>query len=42
MNNVMHDVWYQYGFDEASGNSRILWTWGVGNDHVNADAQDGH
>ena len=20
MNNVMHDVWYQYGFDEASGN----------------------
>jgi hypothetical protein len=20
MNNIMHDVWYQYGFDEASGN----------------------
>jgi hypothetical protein len=20
MNNVMHDVWYQYGFDELSGN----------------------
>jgi hypothetical protein len=20
MNNVMHDVWYQYGFDEAGGN----------------------
>jgi hypothetical protein len=40
--NVMHDVWYQYGFDEASGNSkRIIMDLGVGNDHVNADAQDG-
>jgi hypothetical protein len=24
MNNVMHDVWYQYGFDEASGNSKRI------------------
>jgi hypothetical protein len=22
MNNIMHDVWYQYGFDEANGISR--------------------
>jgi hypothetical protein len=20
MNNIMHDIWYQYGFTEASGN----------------------
>jgi hypothetical protein len=20
MNNIMHDVWYQYGFNEANGN----------------------
>jgi hypothetical protein len=43
MNNVMHDVWYQYGFDEASGNFQAnnYGRGGVGNDHVNADAQDG-
>jgi hypothetical protein len=30
MNNVMHDVWYQYGFDEASGNfKRIIAGLGV-------------
>ena len=26
MNNIMHDVWYQYGFDEVSGNfAKQLW-----------------
>jgi hypothetical protein len=24
MNNIMHDVWYQYGFDEASGNFKRI------------------
>lgn len=42
-NNMMHDVMYQYGFDEASGNfqSRNLGRGGLGNDFVNAHAQDG-
>ncbi len=42
-NNVMHDVWYQYGFDEASGNfqSNNYGRGGAGNDYVEADAQDG-
>jgi len=46
MNNIMHDVWYQYGFDEASGNfqqnnlGRGGTTSGTG-DYVLADAQDG-
>ncbi|PIV50375.1 MAG: peptidase [Flavobacteriaceae bacterium CG02_land_8_20_14_3_00_34_13] len=42
-NNIMHDVWYQYGFDEASGNfQETNYTGlGIGNDSVNADAQDG-
>jgi hypothetical protein len=43
MNNIMHDVWYQYGFDEANGNFQVN-NYGRGgkeNDHVNADAQDG-
>lgn len=45
-NNFMHDVWYHYGFDEASGNFQRN-NYGRGgataraNDHVNADAQDG-
>ncbi|PNQ72047.1 peptidase [Hanstruepera neustonica] len=43
MNNIMHDVWYQYGFDEASGNfQQTNYTGqGVGNDFVFADGQDG-
>lgn len=43
MNNIMHDVFYQYGFDEASGNFQYN-NYGKGgnqNDHVLADAQDG-
>jgi hypothetical protein len=43
MNNMMHDIWYQYGFDEPSGNFQTLnYTGdGLGNDVVFADAQDG-
>ncbi len=42
-NNVMHDVWYQYGFNEVSGNfqQNNYGRGGQGNDHVYADAQDG-
>jgi extracellular elastinolytic metalloproteinase len=46
MNNIMHDVWYQYGFTESAGNFQrknlgrggVITTVG---DAVNADAQDG-
>lgn len=43
MNNIMHDVWYQYGFDEQSGNfqQNNYGNGGLDNDFVNADAQDG-
>jgi len=43
MNNIMHDVIYQYGFDEASGNfqANTYGNGGTGADWVNADAQDG-
>lgn len=43
MNNVMHDVWYHYGFDEASGNfqENNYGNGGSASDYVNADAQDG-
>jgi hypothetical protein len=43
LNNVMHDIWYQYGFDEASGNfqENNYGNGGVGGDSVNADGQDG-
>ncbi len=42
-NNMMHDVWYQYGFNEASGNfqSNNYGRGGTAGDHVLADAQDG-
>jgi hypothetical protein len=42
-NNIMHDVWYRYGFTEASGNfqSNNYGRGGAGNDFVVADAQDG-
>ncbi len=42
-NNIMHDVWYRYGFDEASGNfqQNNYGNGGLGNDYVFADAQDG-
>lgn len=42
-NNVTHDVFYQYGFDEQSGNfQQTNYSQnGYGNDYVFADAQDG-
>ncbi|MGL4632844.1 MAG: M36 family metallopeptidase [Leadbetterella sp.] len=42
-NNVIHDVLYRYGFDEPSGNfqKHNMRRGGLGNDPVNADAQDG-
>ena len=42
-NNLMHDVMYQYGFDEASGNFQAsnIGRGGTGNDPVMAEAQDG-
>ncbi len=41
--NIIHDVTYQYGFDEASGNfqQNNYGNGGAGNDPVNAEAQDG-
>ena len=43
LNNIMHDVWYQYGFDEASGNfqQNNYGNGGLDDDFVNAQAQDG-
>lgn len=43
MNNILHDVFYKYGFDEASGNfqQNNYDRGGAGNDYVIADAQDG-
>ena len=42
-NNLMHDVWYHYGFDDASGNFQVnnYGRGGAGSDEVNAEAQDG-
>ena len=42
-NNVIHDVQYRYGFDEAAGNFQVnnYGRGGVGNDSVQAEAQDG-
>ena len=42
-NNVIHDVLYQYGFDEPGGNFQAnnQGRGGVGNDYVMAEAQDG-
>lgn len=42
MNNLMHDVWYQYGFDELSGNFQVnnYDKGGLGLDEVRAEAQD--
>ncbi|MDC0230914.1 T9SS-dependent M36 family metallopeptidase, partial [Aureispira] len=43
MNNMMHDIWYHYGFDEASGNFQVnnYGNGGVDDDYVLAEAQDG-
>lgn len=42
-NNLVHDLSYQYGFDEVSGNfqNSNLGRGGLGNDYVLAEAQDG-
>ena len=42
-NNVIHDLVYQYGFDEVSGNFQVnnQGRGGLGNDYVRAEAQDG-
>jgi extracellular elastinolytic metalloproteinase len=42
-NNVLHDIHYQYGFDEVSGNfqENNYGSGGAGGDPVLADAQDG-
>lgn len=42
-NNIIHDIQYQYGFDEAGGNfqENNFGNGGSGSDSVNADAQDG-
>lgn len=43
MNNMMHDIMFQYGFDEASGNFQLKNYTGIPGDadYVFADAQDG-
>ncbi len=43
LNNMMHDIWFHHGFDEASGNFQTTnyTNLGFGNDFVFADAQDG-
>ncbi|MBC6698957.1 T9SS-dependent M36 family metallopeptidase [Hymenobacter sp. BT190] len=42
MNNIMHDIWYQYGFDEMSGSFQVdnFGRGGIGNDDVRGEAQD--
>ncbi|MEV5689598.1 M36 family metallopeptidase [Micromonospora globbae] len=42
-NNIIHDVTYQYGFDEASGNFQAnnYGRGGAGGDYVRAEAADG-
>ncbi len=43
LNNVLHDVHFKYGFDEAGGNFQFFnyTTAGRGGDQVSADVQDG-
>ncbi|MEZ4778299.1 MAG: M36 family metallopeptidase [Flavobacteriaceae bacterium] len=42
-NNIIHDVMYMYGFDEAAGNfqENNYGNGGLGSDSVNSEAQDG-
>ena len=42
-NNLIHDVQYRYGFDEAAGNFQVnnYGNGGLGGDDVRAEAQDG-
>lgn len=41
--NVIHDVWYQYGFDEPAGNFQVnnYGNGGEQGDYIRAEAQDG-
>ncbi len=43
LNNMMHDIWFEHGFDESAGNFQTTnySNLGAGNDFVFADAQDG-
>ena len=43
MNNIMHDLWYQYGFNELNRNFQVnnYGRGGAQNDAVIADSQDG-
>ncbi|MBC3846046.1 T9SS-dependent M36 family metallopeptidase [Winogradskyella echinorum] len=43
LNNMMHDIWFQHGFNESAGNFQKTnySNLGSGNDFVFADAQDG-
>ena len=43
LNNMMHDIWFQHGFNESSGNFQTTnySNQGLGGDFVFADAQDG-
>jgi extracellular elastinolytic metalloproteinase len=43
INNLLHDVHYKYGFTEAAGDFQVnnYGRGGIGNDAVQADAQDG-
>lgn len=42
-NNLMHDIWYQYGFDEVSGNFQAnnYGNGGIEGDYVRAECLDG-
>ncbi|HSB60819.1 MAG TPA: M36 family metallopeptidase, partial [Vicinamibacteria bacterium] len=42
-NNLIHDIQYRYGFNEAAGNFQVnnYGRGGIGNDSVQAEAQDG-
>ncbi len=42
-NNIIHDITFGYGFDEAAGNFQVnnYGNGGLGNDDVRAEAQDG-
>ena len=43
LNNIVHDILYSHGFNEAAGNFQVdnFGKGGVGGDAVNAEAQDG-
>ncbi len=42
-NNIIHDIFYEYGFNEVAGNfqQNNYGKGGIGNDYVRAEAQDG-